>query len=114
VRSYQLFYEGSHTFLLSARQVKKAAGAAYVISCTTEAGETGSTDLMGKVRSNFLGTEFTISDGGRKPGKKEEPVVGDAGEHTSLGPIPARLGPHSSGMPDASHQQLGLPCALPN
>jgi hypothetical protein len=35
---------------------------------------------MGKVRSNFLGTEFTISDGGRKPGKKEEAAADDAGE----------------------------------
>ena len=62
-------------FLLSARKRKKSKSANYIIS--TDANDTArhSPHFAGKVRSNFLGTEFVLYDAGDKPGKRK------GGEH---------------------------------
>ncbi|KAG9302786.1 hypothetical protein G9A89_009563 [Geosiphon pyriformis] len=72
---YELFVEDSsdqtRTFMLAARKRKKSKSSHYVI--TTEQLTTSSTikHIVGKVRSNFLGTAFSIYSHGRNPLKKE-------------------------------------------
>lgn len=49
-------------FLLAARKFRRAASADYVISLDAEDMSRGSNTYIGKLRSNFLGTKFTIYD----------------------------------------------------
>ncbi|KAJ7296626.1 hypothetical protein O6H91_03G052800 [Diphasiastrum complanatum] len=49
-------------FLLSARKFRRASSSDYVISLDAENFSRGSNSYMGKLRSNFLGTKFTIYD----------------------------------------------------
>ena len=58
-------------FLLSARRRKKSTSSNYVISLDEEDLNRQSGNFFGKLRSNFVGTEFTIFDKGAKPGAVE-------------------------------------------
>ncbi|KAJ7564131.1 hypothetical protein O6H91_02G003700 [Diphasiastrum complanatum] len=49
-------------FLLSARKFRRATTSDYVISLDAENFSRGSNSYMGKLRSNFLGTKFTMYD----------------------------------------------------
>ncbi|XP_024526061.1 tubby-like F-box protein 3 isoform X1 [Selaginella moellendorffii] len=49
-------------FLLAARKVRRATTTDYIISLDPEDFSRGSTSYVGKLRSNFLGTKFTIYD----------------------------------------------------
>ncbi|KAH9329316.1 hypothetical protein KI387_001424 [Taxus chinensis] len=49
-------------FLLAARKFRRATSADYVISLDREDMSRGSNAYIGKLRSNFLGTKFTIYD----------------------------------------------------
>ncbi|KAH9289652.1 hypothetical protein KI387_033769 [Taxus chinensis] len=49
-------------FLLAARKLRRTTGADYIISLDAEDMSRGSNTYVGKVRSNFLGTKFTIYD----------------------------------------------------
>ncbi len=62
--------EGSNQILMAARRRKKSKSSNYVI--TLDASNTGrrSPTYCGKVRSNFVGTGFTIYDTGAKPGSR--------------------------------------------
>ena len=62
--------EGSNQVLLAARRRKKSKSSNYVI--TLDAANMGrrSPTFCGKVRSNFVGTGFTIYDTGAKPGSR--------------------------------------------
>lgn len=57
-------------FLLSARKRKKSKSSNYVISLDEEDLARQSGNYFGKLRSNFVGSEFTIYDKGAKPGEK--------------------------------------------
>ena len=57
-------------FLLSARKRKKSRSANYIISLDVADTSRHSPHFAGKVRSNFLGTEFVLYDAGDKPGKQ--------------------------------------------
>eukprot|EP00899_Mesostigma_viride_P012551 jgi/Mesvir1/21297/Mv21688-RA.1 len=57
----------SKRFLLSARKRKKSKSSNYLISLDEEDMSRQSGNFFGKLRSNFVGTEFTIYDKGAKP-----------------------------------------------
>lgn len=66
---YQLFLEENKRFLLAARKRKKARTSNYVVSVDLDDLSRGSGNFYGKLRSNFVGTEFSVFDSGAKPGK---------------------------------------------
>ena len=63
-------------FLLCARRRKKSKTSNYIISLDEEDTARNSGNYFGKVRSNFVGTEFCVYDKGTAPGKA---VGGDCG-----------------------------------
>lgn len=52
----------SGKFLLAARKVRRATSADYVVSLNADDMSRGSSTYVGKLRSNFLGTKFTVYD----------------------------------------------------
>ena len=54
-------------FLMSARKRKKSKNANYIISTDRITSAKIKDDIVGKVRSNFIGTEFTVYDDGYNP-----------------------------------------------
>ena len=71
---YSLFLsddEGDR-FLLSARKRKKSKTSNYLISLSEEDQARDSGNYFGKLRSNFVGTEFIIYDRGHKPGENPD------------------------------------------
>jgi len=77
--SYSLWLEGEGgpgsrdgaRFLLSARKRKKSKTSNYLISLDEDDLTRQSGNYFGKLRSNFVGTEFTIYDKGVKPKEAE-------------------------------------------
>lgn len=67
---YTLMLDGENRFLLSARKRKKSRSSNYIISLDVADTSRHSPHFAGKVRSNFLGTEFVLYDTGDKPGKQ--------------------------------------------
>eukprot|EP00250_Pteridium_aquilinum_P019747 c24558_g2_i2 orf=257-1432(+) len=59
--SSSLMVENSK-FLLAARRVRRATSTDYLISLNADDMSRGSNNYVGKLRSNFLGTKFTIHD----------------------------------------------------
>ncbi|CAG8466655.1 2613_t:CDS:10 [Paraglomus occultum] len=72
---YQLYVEDpvddTRTFMLSARKRKNSKSSHYVIASTRTIDNSPSQSVVGKVRSNFLGTAFAIYTNGRNPLKRE-------------------------------------------
>ncbi|KXZ52850.1 hypothetical protein GPECTOR_8g232 [Gonium pectorale] len=68
---YVLFLEEGRRFLMSARKRKKQTTSNYIISLDYDDLSRESGSFFGKVRANFVGTEFTVYDRGHKPGKKD-------------------------------------------
>ncbi|CAG8640321.1 1807_t:CDS:2 [Paraglomus brasilianum] len=72
---YQLYVEDpvddTRTFMLSARKRKNSKSSHYVIASTRTIDNGPSQSVVGKVRSNFLGTAFAIYTNGRNPLKRE-------------------------------------------
>ena len=61
--SYELFVDGpSGSFLLAARKRKKSKSPNYLISLNVRDMVRQSAAYCGKLRGNFLGTEFTVLD----------------------------------------------------
>lgn len=61
--------DGRKVFLLAGRKRKKSATSNYLISIDpTDLGRESET-FVGKLRSNRLGTQFTVYDSGKAPGK---------------------------------------------
>eukprot|EP00252_Welwitschia_mirabilis_P008635 TRINITY_DN2062_c0_g1_i1.p1 TRINITY_DN2062_c0_g1~~TRINITY_DN2062_c0_g1_i1.p1 ORF type:complete len:315 (+),score=46.46 TRINITY_DN2062_c0_g1_i1:98-1042(+) len=66
--TYQLFLGLTPTladegkFLLAARKVRRATSTDYIISFDPDDFSRGSNKYIGKLRSNFLGTKFTVYD----------------------------------------------------
>ncbi|KAJ9518987.1 hypothetical protein QJQ45_026167, partial [Haematococcus lacustris] len=67
---YTLHLEDGRRFLLAARKRKKQTTSNYLISLDQASLSRESSNYFGKLRANFVGTEFTIFDGGVKPEKK--------------------------------------------
>ena len=59
-----------YRFLLAARKRKKQTTSNYIISLDYEDLGRDSEKFFGKLRSNFVGTDFTVFDDGEKPSKK--------------------------------------------
>lgn len=57
-------------FLLAARKRKKSRSSNYLISTNAKDLSREGENFVGKLRSNFLGTSFTIYDNGAKPGSR--------------------------------------------
>jgi len=84
---YRLYLKNGMRFLLAARKRKKSKTPNYVISLESEDMSKHSKSFIGKVRSNFIGTEFTIFDKGISPteAQKGMPEGGFQGRRQELG-----------------------------
>lgn len=67
---YFLFVSDTHQFLLAGRKRPGNKTSNYLISMSEKDLKTKSPSYLGKVRSNFMGTEFMIYDKGINPKKK--------------------------------------------
>ena len=65
---YLLYHQETDTLLAVAKKRAANRSANYVISCDPKVERSGP-GFVGKVRANFLGTEFMIYDGGERPDK---------------------------------------------
>mmetsp|Transcript_8963 Transcript_8963/g.20525 ORF Transcript_8963/g.20525 Transcript_8963/m.20525 type:complete len:486 (+) Transcript_8963:90-1547(+) len=81
--SYVLYSQDPDKFLLSGRRRKKNKQSTYLISTDEKDLARKSDNYTGKVKSNFVGTEFTIYDNGKNPTRKKE----DAEVRVELGVI---------------------------
>lgn len=70
---------GSH-FLLAARKRKRSTCSNYLVSLEAEDLARDSRAYCGKVRANFLGTEFTCYDDGVSPTKTAAASTGGASD----------------------------------
>ena len=69
--------DGKRQFLLAARRRKKSTTSNYLISCDATDLKRDGDSFIGKLRSNFLGTNFVVFDNGMNPDcKLEEPSKG--------------------------------------
>lgn len=76
------------TFLLSGRKRKKKGGANYMISLDEDDQARDSGNYFGKVRGNFLGTQFVCYDKGANPKKADESLnVSQFGARQELGVV---------------------------
>ncbi|WIA09331.1 hypothetical protein OEZ85_008738 [Tetradesmus obliquus] len=57
---YRMHMDDGRTFLLAARKRKKATSSHYVISSSPQDLSRGSSSYFGKLKANFVGTEFSI------------------------------------------------------
>eukprot|EP01012_Entosiphon_sulcatum_P007923 TRINITY_DN14150_c0_g1_i1.p1 TRINITY_DN14150_c0_g1~~TRINITY_DN14150_c0_g1_i1.p1 ORF type:complete len:365 (+),score=34.48 TRINITY_DN14150_c0_g1_i1:559-1653(+) len=73
---YVMFLEDGNQFCLSARKEKKKTTSHYAMYSEQDMKDAS---FAGKVKSNFVGTEFSIVDAGIKPGKKR--VTGPLRQH---------------------------------
>jgi len=79
--------ETSERFMLSARKRKKSKSANYLLSLDEEDMSRNSGNFFGKLRSNFVGTEFTIYDKGVKPTEVEAAGMGASAMRAELGAV---------------------------
>eukprot|EP00983_Pelagomonas_calceolata_P089198 1157289-Pelagomonas_calceolata.AAC.7 len=96
---YSLYLEDGKRFLMAARKRQRKRTSNYVISLDAEDLKRESEAFFGKLRSNFVGSDFTIYDAGTKPeakkrGKKkdedeEDEEEDDGMERQQLGGWPA-------------------------
>lgn len=68
---YHLYYENGNQFLLSARKRKKNKSSNYLMSLDRDDLSRRSNNYFGKLRSNFVGTEFIIYNNGGSPTDKD-------------------------------------------
>lgn len=69
---YKLLLDDGNRFLTSARKRKKSRSSNYVISTDEEDLSRQGGHFFGKLRSNFVGTEFSIFDNGVRAGKSDK------------------------------------------
>ncbi|XP_056398179.1 tubby protein homolog [Hyla sarda] len=62
--------DGKRLFLMAGRKRKKSKTSNYLISVDPTDLSRGGESVIGKVRSNMLGTKFTVFDGGASPDKQ--------------------------------------------
>jgi tubby-related protein 1 len=66
---YSLVLSDSQKFLLAGKKRSGQTTSNYVISADSDKMEKSPNGYLGKVRSNFLGTEFCLYDSGKNPKK---------------------------------------------
>eukprot|EP00727_Mastigamoeba_balamuthi_P008536 m51a1_g4304 putative tubby protein homolog isoform x3 (665) ;mRNA; f:20121-22687 len=70
--TYFLYIEETNQFLLAARKRKRSTSSNYLISTNQADLARKSESFVGKVRSNFMGSEFLVYDNGANPKKTDE------------------------------------------
>eukprot|EP00667_Euglena_gracilis_P015589 EG_transcript_16232 len=70
---FELYLEHGHHFLLAARKRKLTTTSNYVMSTDRADLHRHSPGFVGKLRANFLGTEFLIYDGGEREATAKAP-----------------------------------------
>jgi len=70
--TYEIYLKDGDQFLLAARKRKKNKSSNYLISLDKEDLARQSGNFFGKLRSNFIGTEFVLYDKGTNPEKLDE------------------------------------------
>ena len=71
---YFMYLDDGNTFLMSARKRKKSRSSNYILSLDEEDMARESGNYFGKLRSNFIGTEFVMFDKGVKPASSAQSV----------------------------------------
>jgi len=71
-RRYEIYLKEGDQFLLAARKRKKNKSSNYLISLDKDDLARQSGNFFGKLRSNFVGTEFQLYDKGINPEKADE------------------------------------------
>lgn len=84
---YSLYLDEGGKFLISSRKRKKSKSSNYLISLDDDDLNRESSSYFGKVRSNFLGTEFILFDHGSKPSKNIKEDEDKIKERTELGGV---------------------------
>jgi len=69
--TYEIYLKEGDKFLLAARKRKKNKSSNYLISLDKDDLNRQSGNFFGKLRSNFIGTEFTLYDKGLNPEKSD-------------------------------------------
>lgn len=64
---YRLYLKSSDTFLMTSKKRANKKTSNYLISIGRNDFDKNSSNIIGKLRSNFLGTEYQIFDSGRNP-----------------------------------------------
>ena len=70
---YTLSLSSTNQFLLTGKKRAGNKTSNYMITMDQQKVGKNGTGFLGKVRSNFLGTEFSIYDGGANPDKAKTP-----------------------------------------
>ena len=71
-RRYEIYLKEGDQFLLAARKRKKNKSSNYLISLDKDDLARQSGNFFGKLRSNFIGTEFVLYDNGTNPEKLDD------------------------------------------
>ena len=101
-RRYEIYLKEGDQFLLAARKRKKNKSSNYLISLDKDDLARQSGNFFGKLRSNFVGTEFQLYDKGINPEKADE---GQKAGASSMVQVRQKLGTVSSRDP-VSHAPL--------
>jgi len=74
---YQMFLDDGRKFLAAARRRKGSASSHYDVTTSQSAGAGAryAPGFVGKLRANFIGTEFILFDGSVKPGAAAAPMT---------------------------------------
>lgn len=86
---YRLYLEEGNRFLMSSKKRKKNTSN-YLISAKRNDHNKGSDNIVGKLRSNFLGTEYQIFDNGKNP-KSFDPFFDENNEDAARNELGAML-----------------------
>jgi len=70
--TYEIYLKDGDQFLLAARKRKKNKSSNYLISLDKDDLARQSGNFFGKLRSNFIGTEFVLYDKGTNPEKLDD------------------------------------------
>ena len=79
---YRVYLKDGNTFLMTSKKRAKKQSSNYLISLGRNDHDKNSTNMIGKLRSNFLGTEFQIYDNGRNP-KTFDPFFDEKNEEVA-------------------------------
>ncbi|GMH32715.1 hypothetical protein BSKO_00549 [Bryopsis sp. KO-2023] len=105
---YSLYVDEGGQYLLSARKRKKSKSSNYLISLDDEDLARNSEKYFGKVRSNFIGTEFFLYDNGSKPEKQRRGSKDSEKQKRGLGDSDSLDSPTSpSSRLEGARQELG-------
>ncbi len=84
---YRIYLKDGDKFLMSSKKRKKKKSSNYLISLGRNDHHKGSDKIIGKLRSNFMGTEYQIYDHGKNP-KNQDPFFDEKNED----PVRSELG----------------------